>query len=457
MSFEEERIRLYGEAVKLEASAEITNKFKRELLALVEKCTLELMEKDEGFFGMFLMQLRREVSLKSQAPLSTVPGNEGYILYINPLTFLSNTKNEMKALLKHEVYHIMYKHHQRIKALRNKYSLLAINTAMDISVNQYINKLPAWSRKLYDTSLEYNIDLKENMPLEAYVEMIQRAIDKLTVKKDKSAKDNALDMESIHELWLQSDNITEDILNTLQKRLSLNAFQGKIPAGMEEALLLNKEKSVITWQDYLKNTIASMPSGYKKTITRKDRRQPDRLDIRGRLPKRIPKVIAAIDISASMSHKELHLILVELFNIIKNYQGEVRVIECDDSIKRIYNIRSIRDIKNTLENTGATAFSPVFQYIKENSLKDHFLIYFTDGKGEEKLTSLPVNYKTLWVLTGGQEVLSLKEYPGEIVKLGKENSSADKNDYGIKVAKELLKDWDIDTEANSIQSLRVDL
>lgn len=456
MIFEELRTKLYGEALNLESSQDITDKFKREMLILVEKCALELMEKEESFFGLFLIQMKREVNLDIAAPLATIPLNEGYLLYINPLTFLPSTKEEMKALLKHEVYHIMYSHPQRIRALKNKYSLLAINTAMDISVNQYIKNLPSWSKKLENVSLEYNVHLEENMLLEKYVQIIQKAIDELTLKKDKKSSEEAVDMERVHEVWLNNENITLDSINALQKKASSNAYKGIVPQGMEEPLKILQEKSEITWQEYLKNTAATMKCGYRKTITRRDRRQPNRLDIRGVLPKRIPKILVALDISASMTDKELHNILIEVFNITKNYEAEITVIECDEVIRRIYGIKNIKDIKNPLETKGATAFSPVFQYIKEKNLKDYFLIYFTDGKGEEKLRVKPINFKTLWVITNRTEDLSLREYPGKILNMNKESRKDDK-DYGIKVAKELLKDWDIDTEANSIQSLRVDV
>ena len=45
------------------------------------------------------------------------------------------------------------------------------------------------------------------------------------------------------------------------------------------------------------------------------------------------------------------------------------------------------------------------------------LIYFTDGKGEEKLLINPKGYKTLWVLSGKGDKLSLKESYGPVKKL----------------------------------------
>ena len=459
LNFEDKRALLYNEALKLLEGGVFTQSFKRGVLSLIEDCTLELMEKEDSFFGRFLLNMKREVSLRSKAPLATSADNNGYILYINPLSLLPCNKEEIKALIKHEIYHIIFGHHRRIIELRGRYSLRAINTAMDISVNQFIKKLPSFCRRLDEIKLEYNAPLEENMPLELYVELIQKAIDKLSIDgEESSTKEDEDDyIEEIHSLWLMENKLSPDELAEIEKKATKEALKGIIPQGMERYLGDKGNKGELSWQDYLKGKLATMKSGYKKTITRKDRRQPDRLDIRGSLPKRIPKVIAAVDISGSMTDKELKSILVELYTIVNNHQGEVKVLECDSDIRRVYNIKRPIDIKKPIENKGATAFSPVFQYIKDNQLKDYFLIYFTDGKGEEELKVKTVNSHTLWVITGKEGQLSLKNYPGQIVRLKKIYENKEESTYGIKIAKELLKDWDIDTEANSIQSLRVDI
>ena len=350
MTFEEQQKRLYALALDYARDEDMDDFFKRDVLSLIEKCTLELLEKEDSFFGMFLIQMKRMISLKLPAPLATAPLNEGFVLYINPRTFLTCTKREMKALLKHEIYHIMYSHPQRIDALSNKYSLRAINIAMDISVNQYIRDLPPWSKRLESINLEYNMHLEPNRTLEEYVEGIQKAIDALSQDKEKKQMDMEfdLDMDEVHVLWLENNNVTLEAQEALKKSTALNAYRGIAPLGLEEALAFDAKESEITWQQYIKRVTATMKCGYKKTITRNDRRQPNRMDIKGVLPKRIPKILVAIDISASMTHKELYDILVELYTLIKNYQAEIIILECDEKIQRVYRIKSLRDIKKPL-------------------------------------------------------------------------------------------------------------
>ena len=68
-----------------------------------------------------------------------------------------------------------------------------------------------------------------------------------------------------------------------------------------------------------------------------------------------------------------------------------------------------------MHKAGGTKFTPVFDYA--NKKKIDLLIYFTDGKGEEKLKVVPRGYKVLWVISGRGDKLSLSEPYGAVKKL----------------------------------------
>ena len=57
--------------------------------------------------------------------------------------------------------------------------------------------------------------------------------------------------------------------------------------------------------------------------------------------------------------------------------------------------------------------------VRRNEKKINLLVYFTDGKGESKLSVLPKGYKILWVISGRGDKLSLKEPYGAVKKLSK--------------------------------------
>ena len=93
------------------------------------------------------------------------------------------------------------------------------------------------------------------------------------------------------------------------------------------------------------------------------------------------------------------------------------VIGRDDEIRRTYRIRTMDDVRGRLDIRGGTAYSPVFAYA--NTQRVDLVVYFTDGKGEEKLQTPPKGYKVLWVLSGKGDKLSLKKPFGLVKRLTK--------------------------------------
>jgi len=424
---------LYEEAqIGIDSSTE----FEKRFLQLIAMCNLSLMTGDENFFGLFFIQIKRKINFKLSTALETKLSGAYFTAYFNPTIFLECTLREMQALIKHEIYHIMSKHYIRAKKLKNKYSELAINLAMDVSINQYLMYLPPWSAKLENVKLAYNIELEEDKTMEQYAQKIQKGIDKKIKKQEEFEKD----FLKLHEIWSDmDDDITLGQIDEIIKKTANNAYKGKVPESIDVLMKALNRRSEITWKDYLKNIIGTLPSGHKKTVTRKDRRQPNRLDIRGKLSNRIVKILIAIDISGSITDREIEQSMIEIFSIVKNYPFDISIIECDEEIRRIYKVKNIKDIKEKINTKGGTKFSPVFQYIYDKRLRDYVVIFFTDGVGEKELIVKPYNYKTIWVLTGINEELTLENPMGIIVRL---NNSVEKKERanGYDLIRDAMKD-----------------
>jgi predicted metal-dependent peptidase len=408
-------------------SDEIHQEFKLKFSKLIELITFSMITGGEEFFAYFLIQLKRDIKLDFSEPCGTKIQHGGFVIYFNPLLFLECSVLEMQALIKHEIYHILSRHHSRSKELRKKFSGLAVNIAMDISINEYIIYLPVWMPKLQNIKREFNVDLKEGTTMELYAEAIQKAIDRL--KKETDKEKNLLNSDNIeetsevesrndfHELWNSHEELDGQIADEVIKKLSLNAQKGKVPKSVDELLSFLNKSAELPWKNYLKRFLGTIPSGYKKTVTRRDRRQAERLDLRGKLRRHAAEITVAIDISGSMDDKQIEGIMSEVFAIVKNYPFKLTIIECDSEIRRIYNAKSTRDIKKKVNTRGSTRFSPVFKYLSDNKMKNNILVYFTDGLGEEELNIKPINRNTIWILTGKEEKLSLKNPFGVIKKL----------------------------------------
>lgn len=439
-SFDELRRELLKEALAFRRREDINSEFKRKFLFLIERCSLSLMEGEDNFFGLFMVKIKRNIGMNLTWPIETEATLTNFVMTFDVVEILNLSEKEIIALIKHEILHIMYDHYGRTKSLRDKYSPLAVNLAMDISVNQFIKNMPAFSYKIDSVNMSLNLNLNEDQSLESYAYKIDMALkDKIKNGDKNKFEDDLFDMENIHESFLSMNDIKD-----LSQKTALSSFRnGRAPNGLEDILSRIVEKPEISWSKYLKRVISVYPSGYKKTITRKNRRQPDRLDLRGVLRNHISKILVAIDISGSITDEEIKEILREIFNLIKNNNVKVTLSEIDNEVRRVYEVKNKNDLRPKLDRRGGTEFSPLFKYANNNGFKDHLIIYFTDGMGEEKLTVKPMNNNIIWVLTGKSEKLSLNESCGRVLKLKNSNKyEFDKDLVGIEIAREMIRELD---------------
>jgi len=421
--FENLKSELYDEILKVKNIKDISKNFEKDFLDLITMVNFMLIEDKENFYGYFLLQMSREVKYDISAPTAVNFKLSRYVIYFNPYMFLNLTANQMKSAIKHEIYHILSFHLNRARSLKTKYSTLAINMAMDIVVNQYMDYLPPYATTLDSINFKYSLKLHPYMTMAYYAETIQKSLNLLEEEDDKeedNSKDKHIEKEydalKTHDLWEESIEIDDETLKNFTEKFAKVAEKGIVPLYLEGILKgLAGNRGEIPWNLYLKKIMGTLESDKKKTVSRRSRRQPNRLDLRGELRGHTARITLAIDISGSISDEEFQGAIKEVFNIVKTYKYEITLIECDSKIRQVYKVKSINSIRKRSSSRGGTKFTPVFKYV--NNTDTNILIYFTDGKGEEKLGQLPKGYKTLWVISGHGDKLSLKEPFGIIKKL----------------------------------------
>ena len=403
---------------------EITKEFKEDFFKLVDKVILSLMEDKDNFYGYFLFQMGREIRFDITSASGVNFKGAKYVIYFNPILFLQLNMKQMETTIKHEIHHVLSLHLSRAKELKNKYSTLTVNLAMDIVVNQYLDNLPPYSTTLKGVNLKYNLNMEAYNTLEYYAEKIQSELD-LMEENDEGEEDDSqmtnsmvesYNPEKMHDMWQESDEFDEKTLREFAEKVINASQKGTIPSQVESLIAnLKNSQGEIPWNIMLKKLMGTVESNKKKTITRRNRRQPNRLDLRGEIRNHKSEIAVAIDISGSISNEEFKQAIKEVLSIVKNYNHEITIIECDKEVKRVSKAKSVRDIKKRLTSGGATKFTPVFEYA--NNTKCNLLIYFTDGKGERKLEVVPRGYRTLWVISGRGDELSLDESYGPVKKL----------------------------------------
>lgn len=448
--------------------------FQTEFFSLIDKVTLSLLEDENNFYGYFLFQMSREIRYDISSPTAVNFKHASYIIYFNPLLFLTLTTDQRQSTIKHEILHILSLHLIRAKGLKNSYSKAAINMAMDIVVNEYLEHLPPYATTLEEVNKKYSLKLKPYKSFEYYAEELHAVIgwpkeeknapeeehrkeetrtddsshmkeaartdgssrtkeavrtDDISHTDDSSHREteenrenriiaSEYDVSRTHDLWEESDEIDERTQREFTAKIIQLSEKGEIPSHVK-ALIASLEagEGELPWNLYLKRLMGTVESNRKKTITRRNRRQPDRPDLRGELRSHKANIAVAIDISGSISEEEFKQALKEVLNIVKNNNHQITVLECDDEIRRVYTVSSSKDIKDRIRRKGYTKFSPVFEYANQNKI--NLLVYFTDGKGEDRLSVIPRGYQVLWVISGKGEALSLKKPYGIVKKLNR--------------------------------------
>jgi predicted metal-dependent peptidase len=118
---------------------------------------------------------------------------------------------------------------------------------------------------------------------EYYAEKLQTAIDLLEEDKDgeedDSNKDEKIeteyDPEKTHDIWEDSGDIDEKTLKEFTEKFISNSQKGNIPDYLGGIIAsLKNSRGELPWNLYLKRLMGNVLSSKKKTITRRNRRQP---------------------------------------------------------------------------------------------------------------------------------------------------------------------------------------
>lgn len=112
----------------------------------------------------------------------------------------------------------------------------------------------------------------------------------------------------------------------------------------------------------------------------------------------VPKVVIAVDTSASITEEELE-VFAGAIKKISTLTPEVTVITCDCAVHQVVKPGELEDFLKSLKmkGDGGTSHIPVFKYIDEKIKNPDVVMCLTDGYSEypEKKPRYPV----IWILT----------------------------------------------------------
>jgi predicted metal-dependent peptidase len=427
------------------------------------KASKELML-SQPFYGFFLIMLNKIWSNK--LPTAGVSKNGiNYQLAINPEFWCNLSDSHRIGILQHELLHITNFH---LMQYFNFPDRRMANIAMDMEINQYINKgfLPGddLSKEDYDKLVE---SIKEKIAadlesgtitqeqaseefkkipmrgilIEDYTELNLDAragsryyYEKLKEAKDKKDKSGTSGSDSFdklcdqldngdpgiddHGTWEEFENLPEAEKKIIQQQLDRILKEaadqtvkkrGTIPGGISDYLIeLEKlEKAKFNWKAYVRRFAGASTKIFTKKIRRKENRRFS--DNPGLKIKMRQHMLLAIDTSGSVSNDEV----TEFMNEIKHIHKcgvDVTIIQCDTTIRSIEPYDGKMNIK--VHGRGGTEFDPVIEYFNSNLKKYTSLVYFTDGECD---TDVKPKAPILWVLSERSSMNN--SLPGKVIRL----------------------------------------
>lgn len=443
---------------KVEKSADKDGKVDESLLPpltdafnhILEAVKIYLTTANDVYYGLILMSMDIVIDYKIRGAVDIKVVKEPFVFAINPLFAVKYTFSQFVAKIVQEIFRLTFDHpsdyarlnphkdddrHENLeKAGDASVSDMIIN---DVKLEKQSNRrlnLPPDSYTSSKMSQEAKHVAKKNESLDYNLKFIERFI-----KNDKNSSGGQAGMGSgqgnaqgvatsnnnngqqVHK-WEDNDasDTSEKIKSFVRdvwKNMS-EKHRGEMPAGLVEQIELLLKPPQITWKQYLRKLIGTIPYPHRSTKLRINRRQPLRADLPGRLPKRLVKIVVVIDTSGSMSNQDIEYCLTEVFNMAKAQEAvEITVIECDAQINKVYKPKRVQDIQTKVAGRGGTAFTPAIEFInKDKYFRDALMVYFTDGGGESSIPK-PLTYKNLWVVLKDKSYLSVSQPYGEVMSI----------------------------------------
>lgn len=410
---------------------------------------MHLITAHDTFYGGMLMNMETKIDFSVRGPLDISVKKEPFTIKFNPLFIAKYKYAEFTALLISEILKLTYAHPASFSKINSgrssaihekleKSSAASVSNMVqhDIYLDKRNSKnlvLPSDTYTTNKLSEELGVNPKRDQALEYYYKVLEQfnknnseqPIDMPMPQQGQggAATRNNNEGQQPHQ-WYDEDpndmkekikNMVSEVYNNMDEK-----SRGTMPGALQEHIKALLKRPEISWKQLLRKYVGAIPVPHRSTKTRLNRRSPERSDLSGQLPKRHIELVVAIDTSGSMSSSDIAYVINEIFNIVKDYDSKVTIIECDAQIGKIYQAKKASDVQTKVSGRGGTSFLPVIEHINETGkYRNALMIYFTDGFGDHEIPR-PRTFRNLWVVLQDEKYLSLKEPYGEVKALRKD-------------------------------------
>ena len=369
-------------------------------IALASMFSHDDYQKDYVFYGHMIGQCSIVLE-RMEAPAAVSFHLDHYRLHINPEKFDDWTLEEQLAVLKHEMLHILNNHVLRKEDRDHQ----AFNYATDCAINQLINQKHLPQGCIVPATFPSKKKVPNNLSSEQYYELIDK--DQLPPENPQAGNGSG----GGHGKWDESqgdEELAKDITkNMIEKSVAqTQKSRGDIPSEISHYLDLFSRKAELDWKKVLRGITGNKKVNTRKTIMRRDRRNPTYEHIKGRTKDRMFDLLLVSDVSGSVSDDALYKLWGEVRHICDVTKTPCKLIQVDS---RPFPPIELKKTTKTMprQACGGTYLSPAIQTAKDHNLKFNAIVVTTDGElcdsdvAEFEKLNLPV----IWLIESTGSVM----------------------------------------------------
>ncbi len=348
-----------------------------------------------------------------------------YVLYLNPSEIVAQGMDEngeywvaegfnsdmplehRLGILKHEMLHIAQGHLLRIE--NRDFQLF--NVASDCAINQHISREHLPSYTIYPDTLPI-----KNAPLMESAEVYYELLKKEAKEQEKSGggnnKDNTTEdgelgnkvSNNAHDKWAETEGdptLQKEFTKNMVERAAENTRKqiGCYPQGYEQMIKNLMVRREISWKQVLRRLVGNKKANTRKTIMRKNRRQPEIAWLKGKTKDRIFNLAVISDVSGSMSEEALLNVWGEVINICKLFETPVTVVQVDTEAYPPEPLT--RNTKAIMRKAcGGTNLYPGVEKLQEANVRIDALLVTTDGylSSQDVTEFQQLNKPVIWLI-----------------------------------------------------------
>lgn len=309
-------------------------------------------------------------------------------LFVNPERMEKFSTLEKKAIIIHEILHLVMQHHQRFNDVFEKNRVLC-NYAMDCAINQIVPNLPVGCVTLDCIKLlTKNDNLEANECAEYYYKHLLTAYEKY--KEDFDGIELDLDVSQHNELFSKKLSLFEQMMlddvisKAVQKQEQHNLKHGTEAGNQILKLIPQKEKCIDKnlWKSAIHRNFGEYSNGnFDYCYGTQSRRNIDSMYGKKRRVEST-SVYVGLDTSGSVSNHYVSRFISQINAGMKSSNCIVTLIQCDVEVTNVSKVSKIPFSEFKVIGRGGTNLTKITHWIKENrpkSEKKSYLILLTDG------------------------------------------------------------------------------